>query len=386
MKVNALTALCIAVVLGGCQTLDRPDFSREDLALASPELRFESGNPDDGARFLADLGQTPPKDGTFDLLALSSGGANGAFGAGVLVGWTARGDRPEFEVVTGVSIGALMAPFVFVGPERDEDLQAVFTDGRTQHMLRSRGAMSPFGPALYRSGPLRKLVEEAVDDRLLSQVAHAHRQGRRLYVATTSLDTREQVIWDLGALAASNAPDRRERFASILVAASSVPGAFQPVLIDLDAHGRRARELHVDGRLSAGFFVAPESVLAADAGTAIGTGAPGRIWVIVNGSPGETFSPAPNVGFSLMGRSLETLLNASMRSSLISTSQFARLHGMNFAAIHAGLAGEDRPFDFDRARMNRLFDEGLRQGRDGGWTASTPAGNVDRAISIGPTS
>ncbi|MFJ6024317.1 patatin-like phospholipase family protein [Brevundimonas sp. NPDC092305] len=368
-------ALAAALLVAGCQSVGRAAYSRDALHDASPVFRLESGAARDRARFVAEVtaAAAAPTDGAFDLLALSSGGANGAYGAGVLVGWSERGDRPVFEVVTGVSIGALMAPWAFIGASRDADLEAAFTDGRTEHLLKPRWAGAVIQPGLYQTGPLRALVSRAVDDRLLDEVARGHREGRRLYVATTSMDTREQVIWDLGALAASGRPDARDLFIDILTAASSVPGAFAPVPITLETKTGLIREVHADGRLTANFFVAPETVL--DGGQALfrpdDLAAPGRIWVIVNGSPEEAFRIEPYSNVSLIGRALEAMLNAATRLSLIATRQFAQLNGLELSVTTSGPYGADRPFDFDRDRMVALFRHGRASVRDhGGWKAA----------------
>jgi len=368
-----------ALALAACQTMERPEFTRAELRAASPSIRHDADSLDDRDRFLAEVRSAAeaPTDGSFDLLALSSGGANGAYGAGVLVGWSERGDRPVFEVVTGVSIGALIAPFAFIGSEGDPALRAAFTDGRSDRLMQPRWAMALFGPGLYRSGPLRNLVAKAVDEDLMRKVAEGHRQGRRLYIATTSLDTRDQVIWDMGALAASGGVNARDRFIDILTAAASVPGAFPPVFVELENEGRRVRELHADGRTTANFFLAPESVLrdnlpirsqAAEAAT------PGRIWVIVNGTPDERFGVAPYSGVAVASRSLEALLNASTRTSLIAAAQFARLNGLSFASTDAGEAGKGQPLAFEQTHMSWLFDAGQRRAMEGEvWAASAPS-------------
>ncbi|KQY84739.1 hypothetical protein ASD25_06845 [Brevundimonas sp. Root1423] len=338
------------------------------MRAASPSIRHEAGNVQDRDRFLAEVraAATAPADGAFDLLALSGGGANGAYGAGVLVGWTGHGDRPEFEVVTGVSIGALMAPFAFIGPEGDAALRAAFTDGRSDNVMQPRWAMALWGPGIFSARPLRELVAKAVDEELLRRVAEGHREGRRLYIATTSLDTREQVIWDMGALAASGEPGVRDRFIDILTAAASVPGAFPPVAIELLNNGRRVRELHADGRLTANFFIAPESVLRDNLPIrGRDESAPGRIWVIVNGTPEERFSVAPYSGLAVATRSMEALLNSSTRTSLLAAAQFARLNELAFAAMTLGETAADQALAFRQGHMIALFELGQRRARDG---------------------
>lgn len=366
-SVQGMTISVLGLALSACQTVDRPDFTRADLIAASPAVRYESASLPDRDRFLTDVqaAAAAPRDGTFDVLALSSGGANGAYGAGVLTGWSARGDRPEFEIVTGVSIGALIAPFAFVGRARDPDLEAAFTDGRSDHLLQPRWTMALFSPGLYRSAPLRALVEKAVDADLLAQVAQAHREGRRLYVGTTSLDTREPVIWDLGAVAASGAPDARSRFVDILTASASVTGAFPPVLIDLESHGRRVSELHTDGRLSANVFIAPESVLRSGSPLRTESAAPGRIWIVVNGTPEETFAVAPYNHIGVAGRALEAMMNTTTRANLIAIAQYGRLNRLEVAVTTSDPEGRDRPLDFGRDRMVALYELGRERVRSG---------------------
>ena len=369
----ALAVLTLA--LCACQTVDRPIFTREDLTAASPPIRYESASVSDRDRFLEDVraAAEAPRDGAFDVLALSSGGANGAYGAGVLTGWSARGDRPVFEVVTGVSIGALIAPFAFVGRQRDADLEAAFTDGRSDRLLQPRWALALVSPGIYHSAPLRALVEKAVDQTLLSEVAEAHRAGRRLYIGTTSLDTREQVIWDLGAVAASGAPDARDRFIDVLTASASVTGAFPPVLINLENHGRQLSELHTDGRLTANFFVAPESVLQSARPLRRTTSLPGRVWIIVNGTPEETFTVARYGNISIAGRALEAMMNTTTRANVIATAQYARLNDMEVALTTSDPEGRDRPLDFGRARMVALYQLGRQRILDGAaWTSAAP--------------
>lgn len=363
----------LTLALCACQSGARPDFTRADLTAASPPIRYESASIPDRERFLSEVrvASTVPRDGTFDILALSSGGANGAYGAGVLTGWTAQGDRPEFEIVTGVSIGALIAPFAFVGRARDPDLEAAFIDGRSDNLLQPRWAMALFSPGLYRSAPLRGLVEKAVDTALLSEIAEAHRAGRRLYIGTTSLDTREPVIWDLGAVAASGVPDARDLFIDILTASASVTGAFPPVLIDLENQGRRVRELHTDGRLTANVFVVPESVLSSGLSLREQTSTPGRVWVIINGTPEETFTVAPYGNISIAGRALEAMMNATTRANLIAVAQYGRLNGLQVAVTSSDPEGRDRPLDFGRTRMVALYELGRNRARSG-TTWSTP--------------
>src|ERR1700734_752520 len=166
-----------------------------------------------------------------NILALSGGGADGAFGAGALVGLTRSALRPEFSVVTGVSTGALIAPYAFLGPDWDEELVEVYTSGRAEHLLHSRGLGALFGSSMYSGTPLKQLVDRYATDALIQAVAREASTGRLLLVATTDVSSGEPVIWDLGAIAMNGGAGARALFRDVLVASASVPGLFPPVVI-----------------------------------------------------------------------------------------------------------------------------------------------------------
>lgn len=363
----AFLGLMCALLAGGCQTVTRTAFTYDDIAAASPDIRLDFQRPADRNRYVAETNAAAlgARDGHFDLLALSGGGAVGAYGAGLLVGWTQRDDRPEFEVVTGVSTGAMIAPFAFIGSEGDAELQAAFTDGRSDRLLQARWAMSLVGPGLFRQRPLRDLVAASVTDDLLDRVAAGHRAGRRLYVATTSLDTQGQVVWDMGALAASDRPDRREVFIDILTASASIPGVFPPVFVSLERDGRTVRELHADGRTTANFFIAPERLMLDPRLLADARG--GRIWIAINGRPDARFSVASYSGVGVAGRGLDAMMKASTRMGLIAATQFAELRGLSLSIAMAPV-GSDNNLRFDQVWMQGLFDQGQAAGRsDAAW-------------------
>ena len=195
------------------------------------------------------------------VLALSGGGADGAFGAGLLTGWTARGNRPQFTFVTGASAGALIAPFAFLGSRYDEMLASVFASGEMANLLQSDGLAGLFGTGLFKTAPLRDLIARHVDDALLAAVAREYRTGRRLYVVTTNLDAQRTAIWDMGKIASSSDPGALELFRNVMTASASIPGVFSPMLIDVEAQGKRFAEMHVDGGVTTNVLILPEAVL-----------------------------------------------------------------------------------------------------------------------------
>lgn len=358
---HAFLVLALLVALTACQTLPRPGFTQEELAAASPPFRYDFSNDAARSRFEADTrraGQAPA-DGRFDLLALSGGGANGAFGAGIMTAWD---DQPAFEVVTGVSTGALIAPFVFAGRSFDPALTRAYTSGQTEGLLKSRGLLALFLPGVFNPAPLRDLVLDNVDDALLRAVAAEHARGRRLYVATTSLDTQTQIVWDMGALATQDDVQSRLLFVNVLIASASIPGAFPPVPLTYEHAGREVSEVHVDGGTVANFLVAPEPLLLTDN---LGSGGQGRIWVLINGKPDPKFQVATLSPARIAARSFDTMMKAITRSDLASTAQFARANGMTMNVAMIGADVEEDSLDFGRENMLRLYQAGQQAMRDG---------------------
>ena len=186
----------------------------------------------------------PPKN----ALVLSGGGVNGAYAAGLLKGWTDSGTRPQFDVVTGISTGALIAPYAFLGSEYDAELERLYTSMRQENVFRPRLLWLD---SLVSSEPLEQQIAARATPEILHRIAEAHLQGRRLYVGTTNLDTKKLVVWDMGAIAARNSAESRTLFQKVLLASCSIPGLLPPVPIDVEIDGRHFTELHVDGGVTA---------------------------------------------------------------------------------------------------------------------------------------
>ena len=172
------------------------------------------------------------------MLALSGGGPDGAFGAGLLTGWTARGDRPTFDIVTGASAGALMSPFAFLGPAYDDRMRQVFANGEMANFLQFQGVSGLFGTGLFKTEPLKQLIARHVDENVLAAIAQEYKNGRRLFIVTTNLDAQRTAIWDMGRIASSGNPRALELFRTVMEASASIPGVFSPVLIQAEAEGR----------------------------------------------------------------------------------------------------------------------------------------------------
>jgi hypothetical protein len=368
-----IVAGAAAMALAGCVTLPREPFTAVDQARAVvpgfEHIRF--GHDDPALTAMLSTMVKPDAHGEVDVLALSGGGANGAYGAGLLYGWTKTGARPSFEIVTGVSAGALIAPFAFLGSSTDENLRRAYTGEEAQHLLEVRGAYGLFTPGLYSRVPLERLVHGYVTDSVIATIAAEYRKGRRLLVATADLDTEQLVIWDMGAIAAHGGPAARELFVKVLVASASVPGVFPPTMIGVRADGRDFEEMHVDGQTEGAFFAVPEDLLMMKR---LPT-APFRVhlYVIVNGQLDSAFAMTPRATVPILARAIETANKASIRAVATTTFEFCFRRGctLKLSALPPGAV--DGPLDFSAAHLNALFDAGAAAIQNGTAWRDTPA-------------
>jgi hypothetical protein len=292
-------------------------------------------------------------------LAISGGGSDGAYGAGVLTGWTESGTRPEFSVVTGVSIGALIAPFAFLGPRYDEEVHKNFTTIGAADIFEDRTTRD----SLFDFWPLKRLVEDRITAKLLSEIAAEHARGRRLFVVTTNLDSGRRVVWNMGAIASRGDEAALKLFREVLLASSSIPGFFSPVLIEVEANGKKFHEMHSDGTLTAPFFVMPESMLSASGGA----GKPfSQLYVIVNSKLGPEFSmPDRNIP-GVLGRSIAVALTAALRAELMLISVGAQRHDFTLRIAHVDPAfNHPSRGPFDGKYMQALYEFGVVAGKAG---------------------
>ena len=358
-----ILSLAAATGLTGCVTLPRDERPPQRSQAAAP-VGFSSSVRALGVDWRLDR---PPADivmglraaatdGSLDILALSGGGASGAFGAGALVGLDRARARPQFELVTGVSAGALIAPFAFLGPAWDSRLTDAFIGGRGEGLMQRRGILGLFGESFYRGEPLRQLVDGLVTDVMIREVSRESAKGRLLLVATTDLDKSETVVWNLGAIAATGGESARTLFRDVLVASSSIPGVFPPVMISVrDADGVTYQEMHVDGGVAVPFFIAPEAVLVAPDEPHGARG--GNIYVIINAELNAAPSTTPINTLSIVARGFSSALTHAARTALAQNATFAQKLGMSFryTAIPSG-DGSAGLLDFDATRMRALFD------------------------------
>ena len=309
-------------------------------------------------------GELPP----LELLAISGGGDKGAFGAGLLNGWTASGTRPMFKLVTGVSTGALIAPFAFLGPEYDKVLEEVYTTLSPEDVARPRSIIAAIqNDGMADNEPLWTLISKYVDERLLAAIAAEHEKGRILLIGTTDLDARQPVIWNVGNIAASGSSDALRLFRSILLASAAIPGAFPPTLVDVEVDGKRYQEMHVDGGASAQVFLYPPSMSQVAAKMGEGFVRRGRAYVIRNASLAPTWAPVERRTINVAARAIDSLITTQGFGDLYriyATTQQDSLD-FNLAYIGEDFVYKDKKEQFETAFMKSLYDYGLRLGRAG---------------------
>jgi predicted acylesterase/phospholipase RssA len=311
------------------------------------------------------------------ILALSGGGADGAFGAGALVGLTRSASRPQFSVVTGVSTGALIAPYAFLGSDWDDQLAEVYTSGGAEHLLHSRGLGALFGSSVYSGTPLKQMVDRYATDALIRAVAREAATGRLLLVATTDVSTGEPVIWDLGSIAMNGGAEARTLFRDVLVASASVPGLFPPVVIRVQEQQALYEEVHVDGTISVPFFVPLAFVEPTNNSSDPSQGA--TVYVIVDGRLSEQPAPIRLRARPILYRSVSAGLNHMLRTTLELTATDAELEGaqFEFAAIPVAYPHLNS-FDFRTPTMRSLFQYGYKCAQAGRlWTSSRDVGRED---------
>jgi hypothetical protein len=320
-------------------------------------------------------GPMPP----FSILAISGGGDDGAFGAGLLVGWTEAGTRPSFNIVTGVSTGALTAPFAFLGPAYDPDLKAVYTTISQRDVFKPRGLLQGIlGDAFSDTTPLATMLARYVDQRLLDAVAAEYQKGRLLLIGTSNLDTQESVIWNMTAIAASKDPRALPLFRKILLASASIPGAFPPVMIDVEADGVRYSEMHVDGGAESQVFAYPPSVSLDEAVTQLEPGRKSVLYVIRNSHFDPEWASVKRSTLPIVTRSISSLITNEGVGDLYQMYHIAQRDGVDFNLAYIPKSFEvPHKAQFDTGYMQALFKTGFDMARTGyPWEKVPPGYNA----------
>jgi len=387
---NGFTILLIVCVVCGCSALpisksptaaglkpaDLVDLSSQGSAGVPPPILRELYLQGEKVRESQRPAVVPPKR---TVLVLSGGGSYGAYTAGVLCGWSETGTRPQFDVVTGVSTGALIAIFAFLGPQYDGELHRSYTTVSSKDIYRKK--LLPcalFSDSLTDSQPLLQQIQSTVTPAVIDQIASAHSCGRRLYIGTTDLDGHRAVVWDLGAIASSGKPDRYELICKLLLASAAIPGFFPPVEIPVEIDGNWYVERHVDGGLTQPLFFRPPHfpVEQRQSSTMPELLFGSEEYIIVAGKLYADPQPVKPKIMQIIGDSLSTFLSAQNRDALVKLYMQSLLTGMqyNLAAMPGNFEGAKSAADFDRVAMNRMFEEGRRQSLTGTAWRHTPPG------------
>ena len=343
------------------------DHSHEREVLSSALARLKS----------TPTAESDPHRKKYSILALSGGGSYGAFSAGVLNGWTASGQRPGFDIVSGVSTGALIATYAFLGPRYDPALRQFYTTTTTADIYRKRFKPAVlWSDAFVSSTPLQHMIEERVTPQLLCEVARAHAEGRRLFIGTTNVDTGRLVIWDMGAIASRGDAESLALYRKVILASASAPGFFPPVKIDVSVNGQTYTELHVDGGTTAQVFIRA-SMIEIDRSEFSGGRRPlagSSVYAIIAGKSFPDPKCVENRAVKIASSSLSALTYAQTRNDLIRIYTLTMLTGMDFrlAAIPQDWPIHEDSMEFDQASMCSLFDRGYQWALAGHCWADVP--------------
>jgi hypothetical protein len=386
-RARALSASLALAAVGACAQLDRlpavavADTDRTSIAgiadaryMASDTaalMAFGRRLYERESKYYSSLGGSVPSE---YLLAISGGGDNGAFGAGVLVGWSESRTRPSFKIVTGVSTGALIAPLVFVGPEYDSLLANMYTTIDQTDVFEKRPILAGLvSDALADSTPLQNLISKHVDARLVTRIAEESRHGRALVIITTDLDAGVPVIWNVGGIAESGRPEAIGLIRKILLASASVPGLFPPVMFDVTVDGIAHQEMHVDGGASMQTFLYPAALQVRK----IPKGGGSRLrvaYVIRNGRLTQGWDEVARSTPAIATRAVATLTTNSGVGDLYRIYALAKRDGVRLQLAYIDDDfDEPHPTEFDRQYMNKLFEYGRAKARVGHpWRGAPP--------------
>jgi len=387
-RVGRWGAVFLVLILAGCSsTPERQSVPREYTLKAEvagiPGARFWG---DEWPTFAADKFETFTEadfrrefGGIYDkphsYLAISGGGANGAYGAGLLVGWTATGTRPEFTMVTGVSTGALTAPFAFLGPDYDDEMKEVYTSTTTKDIAVKRNLFSvAFGDSVTDTAPLQKLIAKYINAEVIAAIAREHKKGRRLFIGTVNLDAGRSVIWNIGAIAASEHPQKISLIHELLRASAAIPVAFPPVIIPVEVEGKPYDEMHVDGGTGSQVFVYPAAIDWKMITKKLKVHGKPQVYVIRNSFLDPDYDGMTRSVFPIAVRTIDSLIRTQGVGDLYQIYALCKRDGNDFNLAYIPSDFTDEPAEgFDPVYMKKLLDYGYRKAVTGyPWQKAPP--------------
>ena len=308
-------------------------------------------------------------------LALSGGGQDGAFGAGLLVGWSAAGTRPEFTIVTGISTGALIAPFAFLGEAYDAKLKEMYTKYSTKDLVIKRNILSAlFGSSANDTTPMRKMLAKYIDQQVMEAIVTEYKRGRRLYVATTNIDAKRPVIWNIGLIASSGQPGARELIHKIILASAAIPAIFPPVIFEVEADGKRYDEMHVDGGAASQVFLYPAAMDWKYLLQRFEVKGTPKAYVVRNSPLKPDWETVYPKILTIAGTSINSLIRTQGIGDMYRIYLDCQRDGIEFNLVYIPDDFDLKPNeDFDPVYMGKLFDLGYQMGRNGySWDKAPP--------------
>lgn len=380
--------LCTVMIVAGCSSLPERNPLPEALSDAAviPGIK--------AARYWAD--EPPPEiDNWFKLtkqqlkaqypstygrshnyLAISGGGQRGAFGAGLLCGWTEAGTRPEFNMVTGVSTGALIAPFAFLGPDYDHFIKEIYTTYSTLDIVEPRGSLKTlFSDAATDSTPLREKLVRYIDEDVMAAIAAEYKKGRVLDIVTTNLDAARPVSWNIGRIASSGSPDALQLIRDVMLASASIPAAFPPVMFDVEADGQRYDELHVDGGATSVMYLYPIGLDWGKLASKLEVKGKPNVFIIRNGIWRKHWESVERSTIPIALRSMDSLMGSAVLGDAYRIYLATQRDGINYNLAYIPESFDEESNEpFDNEYMNKLFKLGFQMAKDGYTWHTVPPG------------
>ena len=387
-QAGSWATVALLLILTGCtSTLERqplpPEYTLKASIPGIPDARFWG---DEWPTFAAERFETftvadfhREFDGVYEkphnYLAISGGGANGAFGAGLLVGWSATGERPEFSMVTGVSTGALTAPFAFLGSDYDDEMKEVYTNTTTHDIATKRNVLdAAFGDSVTDTAPLQKLIAKYIDAEMIDAIAREHKRGRRLFIGTVNLDAARSVIWNIGAIAASDYPQKAELIRELLRASAAIPVAFPPVFISVEAEGKQYDEMHVDGGTGSQVFVYPAAADWRFVTEKLKVQGKPQVYVIRNSFLDPDYQGMKRNVLPIASRTIDSLIRTQGVGDLYQIYALCRRDGNDFNLAYIPSDFTEEPTEgFDPVYMKKLLNRGYQMALQGyPWDKAPP--------------
>ncbi|MBX3538437.1 MAG: patatin-like phospholipase family protein [Chelatococcus sp.] len=360
-----LATICLLTCLSGCLAPERIPYHASIASTASIEgfenIRMDADSRGTPSQVRSWLPVSRHKE--VNYLVLSGGGAGGAFSVGALKAWSEKGQRPQFDIVSGVSTGALIAPYAFLGPAYDETLVDLYTSGVAEKLVDMDFLpLGLLGAGLLKQEPLRTMIERYLTRDIVAKIAAEHRKGRRLLVLTSNLDSQKAVIWNMGAIANSDRPDAVRLFRDIITASASIPGLYPAVLIKAKSGLQHFEEMHSDGGSASQILTIPEGWMADAENANWPRAANFNMYILVNNALMPEFATTTNNTFIVAARASSSLVKSQTRSALLATYAYSKKMGIRF---HMASIDEEIPYDmtnpFSTTYMRAVYEIGYRK-------------------------